>query len=172
MNVTSKMIEKISELDEHLFEKFVNEEEITIPEIKIALRKAVLENRVSLVFCGTALRNKGIQPLLDAVVDYLPSPLEVPEIKGIDPRHDEEVTRPTDENAPLSAIVFKIVSDPYAGRLAYIRVYSGKLEQGLMAYNSSSDKKERIGRLIRVYADHREDVTEIGAGDIGAVLGF
>jgi elongation factor G len=168
----SKMIEKISELDEHLFEKFVNEEEITIPEIKIALRKAVLENRVSLVFCGTALRNKGIQPLLDAIVDYLPSPLEVPEIKGIDPRHDEEVTRPTDENAPLSAIVFKIVSDPYAGRLAYIRVYSGKLEQGLMAYNSSSDKKERIGRLIRVYADHREDVPEIGAGDIGAVLGF
>ena len=168
----AKMIEKISELDEHLFEKFVNEEEITIPEIKVALRKAVLENRVSLVFCGTALRNKGIQPLLDAVVDYLPSPMEVPEIKGIDPRHDEEVTRPTDENAPLSAIVFKIVSDPYAGRLAYIRVYSGKLEQGLMAYNSSSDKKERIGRLIRVYADHREDVLEIGAGDIGAVLGF
>ena len=168
----AKMIEKISELDEHLFEKFVNEEEITIPEIKVALRRAVLENRVSLVFCGTALRNKGIQPLLDAIVDYLPSPLEVPEIKGIDPRHDEEVTRPTDENAPLSAIVFKIVSDPYAGRLAYIRVYSGKLEQGLMAYNSSSDKKERIGRLIRVYADHREDVPEIGAGDIGAVLGF
>ncbi len=168
----AKMIEKISELDEHLFEKFVNEEEITIPEIKVALRRAVLENRVSLVFCGTALRNKGIQPLLDAIVDYLPSPLEVPEIKGIDPRHDEEVTRPTDENAPLSAIVFKIVSDPYAGRLAYIRVYSGKLEQGLMAYNSSSDKKERIGRLIRVYADHREDVPEIDAGDIGAVLGF
>jgi elongation factor G len=168
----AKMIEKISELDEHLFEKFVNEEEINIQEIKIALRRAVLENRVSLVFCGTALRNKGIQPLLDAVVDYLPSPLEVPEIKGIDPRNDEEVTRPTDESAPLSAIVFKIVSDPYAGRLAYIRVYSGKLEQGLMAYNSSADKKERIGRLIRVYADHREDVPEIGAGDIGAVLGF
>ncbi len=168
----AKMIEKISELDEKLFEKFVNEEEITIPEIKVALRKAVLENRVSLVFCGTALRNKGIQPLLDAVVDYLPSPMEVPEVKGIDPRNNEEITRPTDENAPLSAIVFKIVTDPYAGRLAYIRVYSGKLEQGLMAYNSSSDKKERIGRLIRVYADHREDVPEIGAGDIGAVLGF
>jgi elongation factor G len=168
----AKMIEKISELDEKLFDKFVNEEEITIPEIKVALRKAVLENRVSLVFCGTALRNKGIQPLLDAVVDYLPSPMELADVKGIDPRHNEEVTRPTDENAPLSAIVFKIVSDPYAGRLAYIRVYSGKLEQGLMAYNSSSDKKERIGRLIRVYADHREDVPEIGAGDIGAVLGF
>jgi elongation factor G len=168
----AKMIEKISELDEKLFEKFVNEEEITIPEIKVALRKAVLENRVSLVFCGTALRNKGIQPLLDAVVDYLPSPMEVPQVKGIDPRNNEEVTRPTNEDAPLSAIVFKIVSDPYAGRLAYIRVYSGKLEQGLMAYNSSSDKKERIGRLIRVYADHREDVPEIGAGDIGAVLGF
>ena len=168
----AKMIEKISELDEHLFEKFVNEEDITIPEIKIALRKAVLENRVSLVFCGTALRNKGIQPLLDAVVDYLPSPIEVPEVKGINPRNDEEITRPTDEDAPLSALVFKIVTDPYAGRLAYFRVYSGKLEQGLMAYNSSSDKKERIGRLIRVYADHREDLTEIGAGDIGAVLGF
>jgi elongation factor G len=168
----AKMIEKISELDEHLFEKFVNEEEITIPEIKVALREAVLQNRVSLVYCGTALRNKGIQPLLDGVLDYLPSPLEVPEVKGIDPRHDDEVSRPTDENAPLSALIFKIVTDPYVGRLAYVRVYSGKLEQGLMAYNSSSDKKERIGRLIRVYADHREDVNEIEAGDIGAVLGF
>jgi elongation factor G len=167
-----RMIEKISELDERLFEKFVNEEEITIPEIKAALRKAVIENRVSLVFCGTALRNKGIQPLLDGVLDYLPSPLDIPEVKGIDPRHDDEVSRPTEENAPLSALVFKIVTDPYAGRLAYVRVYSGKLEQGLMAYNSSSDKKERIGRLIRVYADHREDVPVIEAGDIGAVLGF
>lgn len=167
-----KMIEKISELDERLFEKFVNEEEITIAEIKAALRKAVIQNRVSLVYCGTALRNKGIQPLLDGVVDYLPSPLEIPEVKGIDPRHDDEVSRPTNENAPLSALVFKIVTDPYAGRLAYIRVYSGKLEQGLMAYNSSSDKKERVGRLIRVYADHREDVSQIEAGDIGAVLGF
>ena len=167
-----KMIEKISELDERLFEKFVNEEEITIAEIKAALRKAVIQNRVSLVYCGTALRNKGVQPLLDGVVDYLPSPLEIPEVKGIDPRHEDEVSRPTNENAPLSALVFKIVTDPYAGRLAYIRVYSGKLEQGLMAYNSSSDKKERVGRLIRVYADHREDVNQIEAGDIGAVLGF
>ena len=167
-----RMIEKISELDERLFEKFVNEEENTIPEIKAALRKAVIENRVSLVFCGTALRNKGIQPLLDGVLDYLPSPLDIPEVKGIDPRHDDEVSRPTEEIAPLSALVFKIVTDPYAGRLAYVRVYSGKLEQGLMAYNSSSDKKERIGRLIRVYADHREDVPVIEAGDIGAVLGF
>lgn len=167
-----RMIEKISELDERLFEKFVNEEEITIPEIKEALRKAVIQNRVSLVYCGTALRNKGIQPLLDGVLDYLPSPLDVPEVKGIDPRHEDEVSRPTEENAPLSALVFKIVTDPYAGRLAYVRVYSGILEQGLMAYNSSSDKKERIGRLIRVYADHREDVAQIEAGDIGAVLGF
>ncbi len=167
-----KMIEKISELDERLFEKFVNEEEISITEIKAALRKAVIQNRVTLVYCGTALRNKGIQPLLDGVVDYLPSPLEIPEVKGIDPRHDDEVSRPTNENAPLSALVFKIVTDPYAGRLAYIRIYSGKLEQGLMAYNSSSDKKERVGRLIRVYADHREDVSQIEAGDIGAVLGF
>lgn len=167
-----KMIEKISELDERLFEKFVNEEEISIAEIKAALRKAVIQNRVTLVYCGTALRNKGIQPLLDGVVDYLPSPLEIPEVKGIDPRHDDEVSRPTNENAPLSALVFKIVTDPYAGRLAYIRIYSGKLEQGLMAYNSSSNKKERVGRLIRVYADHREDVSQIEAGDIGAVLGF
>jgi len=147
------MIEKISELDEHLFEKFVNEEEITIPEIKAALRKAVIENRVNLVYCGTALRNKGIQPLLDGIVDYLPSPLDIPEVKGIDPRHEDEVSRPTAENAPLSALIFKIVTDPYVGRLAYVRVYSGKLEQGMMAYNASTDKKERIGRLIRVYAD-------------------
>jgi len=167
-----KMIEKISELDEHLFEKFVNEEEITIPEIKAAIRKAVIQNRVSLVYCGTALRNKGIQPLLDGIVDYLPSPLDIPEVKGIDPRHEDEVSRPTAENAPLSALIFKIVTDPYVGRLAYVRVYSGKLEQGMMAYNASTEKKERIGRLIRVYADHREDVGEIGAGDIGAILGF
>jgi len=167
-----KLFEKIAELDDHLFNKFVNEEEITNSEIKAALRKAVIENRATLVFCGSALRNKGIQPLLDAVVDYLPSPQDVADVTGSDPHHDQEVTRKADDDAPLSALVFKIVTDPYVGRMAYFRVYSGKIIQGVMVYNSSADKKERVGRLIRVYADHREDVEEIGSGDIGAILGL
>lgn len=167
-----KLFEKIAELDDQLLNKYVNEEDISITEIKTALRKAVIENRATLVFCGSALRNKGIQPLLDAVVDYLPSPQDIPAVIGIDPRHEKEVTRSADNEAPMSALVFKIVTDPYVGRMAYFRVYSGKIMQGLMIYNSSSDKKERVGRLIRVYADHREDVTEIGSGDIGAILGL
>lgn len=167
-----KLFEKIAELDDQLLNKFVNEEEISIKEIKTALRKAVIENRATLVFCGSALRNKGIQPLLDAVVDFLPSPQDIPAVTGVDPRHEKEVTRSADDEAPMSALVFKIVTDPYVGRMAYFRVYSGKIEQGLMVYNSSSDKKERVGRLIRVYADHREDVSAISSGDIGAILGL
>lgn len=168
----SELVEKIAELDDDLITKFLENEEISQAELKSALRKAVLEGRATPAFCGSSLRNKGVQPLLDAVIDYLPSPLEVPPVKGIDPKTQNEVVRHTSVEEPLSALVFKIVSDPYAGRMAYIRVYSGKLSQGVMAYNVSSGKKERVGRLLRVYADHREDIQEITAGDIGAILGM
>jgi len=167
-----QMVEKIAELDDDLTNKFLENEEISIEELKAALRKAVLNNLASPVFCGSSLKNKGVQLLLDAVVDYLPSPLDIPSIKGIDLKTQEEIIRKTSDDEPLCALIFKIVSDPYAGRMAYFRVYSGKMVQGVMAYNVSNGKKERIGRLLRVYADHREDLQEIGAGDIGAVLGL
>lgn len=168
----AELVERVAELDDKLTEKFLNEEEITIDEIKIALRKAVLANEATPVFCGSSLKNKGVQPLLDAIIDYLPSPLDVPAVKGSDPKSGEEIIRTASDEEPMSALIFKIVSDPYAGRMAYFRVYSGTIKQGLMAYNPTNEKKERIGRLIRVYADHREDVEEMHAGDIGAVLGF
>jgi elongation factor G len=167
-----QMIEKIAELDDDLTTKFLENEEISEAELKVALRKAVISNQASPVFCGSSLKNKGVQLLLDAVVDYLPSPLDIPSIKAIDLKTQEEITRKTSDDEPLCALIFKIVSDPYAGRMAYFRVYSGKMVQGVMAYNVSNGKKERIGRLLRVYADHREDLQEIGAGDIGAVLGL
>ena len=167
-----QMVEKIAELDDDLTNKFLENEEISIEELKAALRKAVINNQASPVFCGSSLKNKGVQLLLDAVVDYLPSPLDIPSIKGIDLKTQEEIIRKTSDDEPLCALIFKIVSDPYAGRMAYFRVYSGKMVQGVMAYNVSNGKKERIGRLLRVYADHREDLQEIGAGDIGAVLGL
>ena len=167
-----ELVEKIAELDDELSVKFLEDQEITIEELKRVLRKAVLENRASPVFCGSSLKNKGVQPLLDGVIDYLPSPLDVPAVVGMDPKTEKEITRKTSDDEPLCALIFKIVSDPYAGRMAYFRVYSGKLVQGVMAFNVSNGKKERIGRLLRVYADHREDVNEIGAGDIGAILGM
>jgi elongation factor G len=159
-------------LDDDLIVKFLEDQEITVAELKQVLRKAVIENKATAVFCGSSLKNKGVQLLLDAVIDYLPSPLDIPAVKGLDPKTEKEITRQTSDDEPLCALIFKIVSDPYAGRMAYFRVYSGKVVQGVMGYNVSSGKKERIGRLLRVYADHREDVTEIGAGDIGAILGM
>lgn len=167
------MIEKIAELDDELIMKFLEAQEITVPEMKAALRKGVLENRAYPVFSGSSLKNKGVQVLLDAVIDYLPSPADIPAVKATDPRNEDAVIElPADDSAPLSALVFKIVTDPYVGRLAYVRIYSGVLSQGQTVQNSTKGKKERIGRLIRMHADHREDVTEVRAGDIGAVLGF
>jgi elongation factor G len=168
----AQLVESIAEFDDDLIVKFLDNKEITIDELKATLRKAVINNAAAPVFCGTSLRNKGVQLLLDAVIDYLPSPLDIPPVKGIDPKTEKEITRITSEDEPLSALIFKIVSDPYAGRMAYFRIYSGKITQGMMAYNVSTGQKERVGRLIRVYADHREDVEEIGAGDIGATLGM
>ncbi len=166
------MLEAIAELDDDLTLKYLEGEEITVEELKAALRRAVIANRATPVFCGTALRNKGVQPLLDAVVDYLPSPADIPAVRGTHPKSGEEITRPAADDAPLAALVFKIVTDPYVGRLAYFRVYSGKITQGAQVYNSTKGKRERIGRLIRMYADRREDVSEVLAGDIGAVLGL
>ncbi len=167
------MIEKIAELDDDLTVKYLEGGEFTVEELKAALRKAVLANRATPVFCGSAMRNKGVQVLLDAVIDYLPSPADIPPVRGTDPDKPEEVTElPAEDNAPLSALVFKIVTDPYVGRLAYFRVYSGILSQGSMVTNSTKGRRERVGRLIRMYADRREDITEVRAGDIAAALGF
>jgi elongation factor G len=168
----SRMIEQIAETDDELTLKYLEGEEITVPELKAALRRATIIGKVTPVFCGSSLRNKGVQTLLDAVIDYLPSPAEVHAVTGINPHTETEVERPAEDTAPMSALVFKIVSDPYVGRLAYVRVYSGKLATSAMAYNSTKDRRERIGRLLRMYADRREDLDEILAGDIGAVVGL
>ncbi len=168
----ARLIEQIAETDDDLTIKYLEGEDITIDELKVALRKAVLELKAFPVFCGSSLRNKGVQPVLDAVIDYLPSPGDIPPVAGTNPKTEEPVLRPPEDDAPLSALVFKIVTDPYVGRLAYVRVYSGKLSQGSTVYNSTKDSRERIGRLIRMYADRREDIGEVLAGDIGAVLGM
>ena len=169
----AKMVEKIAELDDELTMKFLEAQEISIEELKAALRKGIIANKAAAIFCGSSLKNKGVQILLDAVIDYLPSPADIPSIKVSEPGNPEnEFELATQDDAPLSALVFKIVTDPYVGRLAYVRIYSGILSQGQTVQNSSKGKKERIGRLIRMHADRREDVTEIRSGDIGAVLGF
>jgi len=167
------IVERIAEFEDELIIKYLDGEEISVEELKSALRKAVIANKATPVFCGSALRNRGIQPLLDAVIDYLPSPVDIPPVKGTDPDNPDVIIerRPSDDE-PMCALVFKIVADPYVGRLAYFRVYSGKVIQGEMVLNSSRRRKERIGRIVRMYADRREDVSEICAGDIGAVLGL
>jgi len=167
------LIEKVAELDDDLTFKYLEGEEITVPEVKAALRAAVLTNKATPAFCGTALKNKGVQPLLDAVIDYLPSPADIGSVDGTSPDDETEIiTLPAEDDAPLSALIFKIVTDPYVGRLAYFRVYSGVLSKGQTLTNTSKGKRERIGRLIRMYADRREDVDEVRAGDIAAVLGL
>jgi elongation factor G len=167
-----RMVEQIAETDESLTLKYLEGEEISVAELKAALRHATITGKVTPVLCGSSLRNKGVQPLLDAVIDYLPSPADVRPVVGINPRHGTEVERPAEDAAPMSALVFKIVADPYVGRLAYIRVYSGKLTTSAMVYNPVKDRRERVGRLLRMYADRREDLSEILAGDIGAVVGL
>ncbi len=167
-----KLVEHIAELDDDLTIKYLEGEEITVAELKTALRSAVLANKAAPVFCGSSLRNKGVQPLLDAMIDYLPSPADVEAVKGLNPNNGEEVTRVQSDDEPMSALVFKIVTDPYVGRLAYLRVYSGKVTQGSTILNSTKGKRERVGRLIRMYADRREDIDEVYAGDIAAILGL
>ena len=167
-----QLVEKTAELDDTLIEKFLEGESISIEELKTSLRQAVLDNRATLVFCGSSLRNKGVQPILDAVIDYLPSPLDIPAVKATSLDGDTIIELPTSDTEYLSALVFKIVSDPYVGRLAYFRVYSGRMIAGESVMNPTKGKKERVGRLIRMYADRREDVQFIPSGDIGAILGL
>ncbi len=166
------MIEKVAEMDDDLIVKYLEGEEITVDELKAVLRKATLENKATPIFCGSSLKNKGVQLVLDAVIDYLPSPLDIPATKATDPQTGEPIELFPDDDGPLGALVFKIVSDPYVGRLAYFRVYSGKIATGDMVYNPAKGRKERVGRLLRMYADRREDITEVNSGDIGAVLGL
>ncbi len=167
-----QMIEQIAELDDDLILKYLEGEQISNEELKAGLRRAVIANKAVPVFCGSSLKNKGVQPVIDAVVDYLPSPLDIPAVQGTKPGTEEVVERPPSDEAPLAALVFKIVTDPYVGRLAYFRIYSGVLKSGSTIYNSTKGKRERIGRVLRMYADRREDVDEIYSGEIAAILGL
>jgi elongation factor G len=166
------LVERVAETDEVLTLKYLEGEEIGEEELRVALRQATLASQLVPVFCGTALRTKGIQLLLDAVVDYLPSPLDVPPVRGTNPETGAAEERPPDPKEPTAAMLFKIQADPYIGRLGYVRVYSGVLRTGDMLVNSNKDRKERMGRLVKVYAEKRQDVSEIRAGDIGAIVGI
>jgi len=166
------LIERIAETDDTLTTKYLEGKDIAPAELRAALRRAVLRLELVPVLCGSALRNKGIQPVLDAVVNYLPSPLDVPPIEGIDPQTEAPVLRVAADDQPFAALAFKIVSDPYVGRLAYLRVYSGRLPSGRRVQNTTRDRVERIGRLLRMHANHREDVSEVHTGDIVAAVGL
>ena len=168
----AEIIEKAGDVDEALAEKYLNEEEITVAEIKRAIRAGVVKRELFPVFCGTAFKNKGIQLLLDAVVDYLPSPLDVPPVKGIDLKTDQEVERKSDVKEPFAALAFKIMTDPFVGVLTFTRIYSGELKSGSYVYNSAKNTKERVSRLLRMHANKREEIKEAGAGDIVAVVGI
>jgi len=165
------MVEKICELDDTLSDKFINEQEITIPELKAVLRKGVLERVIVPAFCGAAFKDKAIQPMLDAVVDYLPSPLDIPSVSGEIPRTGKIVERHADPKDPLAGLVFKIATDQF-GTLCFVRIYSGTLKAGSYVFNSSRDNKERVSRLVRLHANKREEVEELTAGDIGAIVGL
>lgn len=167
-----QMVERIAETDEELTMKFLEGEEISQKELFAALRSAVIANKLVPVLCGTALRNKGVQLLLDAIVRYLPSPIDVPPVQGTDPVSGEQASRSSDPDEPFSALVFKIMTDPFIGRLAYVRVYSGRLEAGTTVYNANNRRRERIGRLLQMYADKREEIKACEAGDIAAVVGL
>ena len=165
------MVESIAETDETLFEKYCNGEEITIDELREALRRATIANQIVPVLCGTSYKNKGVQKLLDAIVDYMPSPLDIPPIKGVDPRTGEEDVRHSTDEGPFAALAFKIATDPFVGKLCFFRVYSGKLDKGSVVYNSSKGKDERLGRLLQMHANERVDIDTVYAGDIAAVIG-
>ncbi len=168
----SIMIEKLADVDDEIAMLFLEGEEVPEEMIHAAIRKGTIEMSIFPVFCGSALKNKGVQRLLDAVTMYLPSPLDVPPIKGIVPDTEEVQERPSDESAPASALAFKVMTDPYVGRLTFVRVYSGVLESGSYIFNATKGKRERIGRLLKMHANSREEVDRIAAGDLGAVIGL
>jgi elongation factor G len=167
-----KMIEGLAEVDEHLMEKYVHGEPITPAELKAAVRKGTISMKLFPILCGASFKNKGVQPLLDAVIDYLPSPLDIPPIQGINPETKETEERKASDDAPFAALAFKIMSDQHVGQLVFLRVYSGTLEAGSGVYNSTKDKKERIGRLLRMHANKKEEVEAVAAGDIAAAIGL
>ncbi|MFO7296310.1 MAG: elongation factor G [Clostridia bacterium] len=168
----TKLLEAVAEQDDELMMKYLEGEELTIDEIKKALRKATISFKIVPVLCGSSYRNKGVQSLLDAIVDYLPSPLDLPPVVGTSPDTDEEIVRHASDNEPLSALAFKVMADPYVGKLVYVRVYSGVLKSGTYVYNTTSGTKERVGRILRMHANHREEISEAYAGDIVAVVGL
>jgi elongation factor G len=167
-----QMVEAIAETDDKLLEKYLSGEEVTNEELKAALRRATIANRLQPVICGSAFKNKGVQPLLDAVVDYLPSPLDVPPIEGLDPDSDTKLTRRAADEEPFAALCFKIMTDPFVGQLTYFRVYSGHIESGTTVLNATKGNTDRIGRLLKMHANKREEITEVWAGDIAAAVGF
>ena len=167
-----KMLEGLAEVDDDLMEKYLDGQEISEEEIKRAIRKGTVELKLVAVTCGSSYKNKGVQMLCDAIVDYLPSPLDVPAVKGVDPNTDEEVTREASDDEKFSALAFKIMTDPYVGKLAFMRVYSGKAEAGSYVYNSSKDKRERLGRILLMHANHRQELSEVYTGDIVAAVGL
>ena len=167
-----EMVELICDTDEDLMMMYLEGEEIPVEDLKKALRKATIDNKLVPVLCGTAYRNKGVQKLLDAIVDYMPAPIDIPPIKGVNPDTDEEDERPSDDEAPFSALAFKIATDPFVGRLSFFRVYSGTLEAGTSVLNATKDKRERMGRILLMHANHREDITKVYSGDIAAAVGF
>ena len=168
----AELIEAVAESDEELMMKYLEGEELTKDEIKKALRRETIANTVVPVTCGTSYRNKGVQKLLDAIVDYMPAPTDIEDIKGIDPRTGEETSRPSDDNAPFAALAFKIATDPFVGKLCFFRVYSGKVEAGSTVYNSVKDSNERMGRILQMHANHRQDIDICYAGDIAAAVGL
>ena len=167
-----EMVEKVAETDDALTEKFLDGEEITVEELKAAIRRATIAGKINPVLCGTSYRNKGVQPLLDAVVEYLPSPIDVPSIKGTLKSTGEEIERHPSDDEPFAALAFKVMVDPFVGKLVFFRVYSGVLKSGSYVYNATKGKRERIGRILRMHANHREEIEEIYAGDIAAAVGF
>jgi elongation factor G len=167
-----KMIEGLAEVDEHLMEKYVHGEPITPAELKAAVRKGTISMKLFPILCGASFKNKGVQPLLDAVIDYLPSPLDIPPMQGINPETKEVEERKASDDAPFAALAFKIMNDQHVGQLVFLRVYSGTLEAGSGVYNSTKDKKERIGRLLRMHANKKEEVEAVAAGDIAAAIGL
>ena len=166
------MIDAIAETDDDIMMKYLEGEEISLEELKTALRKAVIANQLFPVLCGSSYKNKGVQMLLDAVVDYMPAPIDIPAIKGIVPGTEEETTRPSSDDEPFSALAFKIMADPYVGKLAFFRVYSGTLESGSYVFNSTKGKKERIGRILQMHANTRKEIDMVYAGDIAAAVGL
>ncbi|MDI3522326.1 MAG: elongation factor, partial [Bacillota bacterium] len=167
-----KLLEAVAEVDDALMEKYLEGEQLTEEEIHAALRRGTISGSLVPVLCGSSYKNKGVQPLLDAIVAYLPAPTDIPEIRGVNPASGEEEDRPTSDDAPFSALAFKIMTDPYVGKLAFFRVYSGSLKSGSYVYNASRGKKERIGRILQMHANHRQEIDEVFTGDIAAAVGL